>query len=59
MGRKALFDVKSLKVGEKLAFPKKRWPFLYQYLNNFNRANPTKKFGKVEKDGQLLIERIK
>ena len=38
MGREAIFDVKALKKGEKLAFPKRKEKYIYQYLNNFNRA---------------------
>lgn len=38
MGRKALFDVKSLKIGQKLPFPKRKVKYIYQYLNNFNRS---------------------
>ncbi len=59
MGRKALFNVKSLEIGCKIAFPERKRKYIYQYLNNFNRHNEPKKFGKFEgMGGELYIERI-
>jgi hypothetical protein len=48
MGRKAKFDVKSLEIGEKLPFPKNKRKWIWQYLGNFNKSNPDKKFDFIE-----------
>lgn len=58
MGRKAKYDVKSLKIGEKLPFPKVKRNWVWQYLRNFNKANEGKKFGFIEDDGKIFIERL-
>lgn len=44
MGRKAIFDVKGLKKGQKMIFPEDKEQYIYQYLNNFNR--------QAEKEGR-------
>lgn len=44
MGRKAIFNVKGLKKGQKIIFPKSKEQYIYQYLNNFNR--------QAEKEGR-------
>ncbi len=58
MGRKALFDVKSLKIGQKLPFPNSKKKFIYQYLNNFNRQNEEREYKKIEVDSKIFIERV-
>lgn len=58
MGRKPIFDVKSLEIGQKLRFPKRKKEYIYQYLNNFHRSDPEKKYQKVEKDGKIFILRV-
>lgn len=58
MGRKAKFDVKSLKIGQKLPFPANKRKYLYQYLNNFNRQK-VGIFGSIEdNEGKIFIQRI-
>ena len=52
MGRKPKFDVKSLEIGQKMPFPKVKRKWIYQYLNNFNKANDGKKF---EWDGEFVV----
>lgn len=61
MGRKPLFDVESLEIGQKLPFPKRKIKYIYQYLNNFNRKDREiiKEFAKAEVGGDTFIERIK
>lgn len=56
-GRKPLFDVKNLKIGQKLRFPRRKEKYIYQYLNNFHKHNSGKKFEKVEENGELFIRR--
>lgn len=58
MGRKPIFDVKSLKIGQKLRFPKGKKKYIYQYLNNFHTHNEGLKFEKVEQDGEIFIKRV-
>ncbi len=57
MGRKPIFDVKSLKIGQKLPFPKSKGKYIYQYLNNFHLQVEGAKFVKVEEDGKIFIKR--
>jgi len=57
MGRKAKFDVKSLKIGEKLPFPANKEKYIYQYLNNFNRMGVGKFVHIEDKSGKIFILR--
>lgn len=63
MGRKAIFDVKTLKKGQKMVFPKSKEQYIYQYLNNFNRAaksegRPHRYKRMKDLEGTLYIRRI-
>ena len=57
-GRKPLYDVKSLKIGEKLRLPESIEKFKHQYLRNFNGKDGAKKFKLVESKAKLFVERI-
>jgi len=57
MGRKAKFDVKSLKIGEKLPFPKNKEKYIYQYLNNFHRSTGWE-FVWIKEESGTFIKRV-
>lgn len=57
MGRKAKFDVKSLKIGEKLPFPKNKERYIYQYLNNFRKATGWE-FVWIKEESGTFIKRV-
>lgn len=58
MGRKAKFDVKSLKIGQKLPFPANKERYIYQYLNNFNRLDIGIFAHERDELGKIFIKRI-
>ena len=58
MGRKPKFDLKSLKIGQKMLFPKSKVKYIYQYMNNFRDREPGSDYAKVvTEDGKTYIER--
>jgi hypothetical protein len=58
MGRLPIFDVKSLKIGQKMPFPKRKQRYIYQYLNNFRKATGWD-FEKTEdENGDFFVKRI-
>jgi hypothetical protein len=56
-GRKPLYDVKSLKIGEKLRLPENIEKFKHQYLRNFHKDTEMK-FKLIESRNKLFVERI-
>lgn len=56
MGRKAIFDVRSLKIGQKLPFPRSKAEYIYQYLNNFNRQ--AEKEGRPHRYERVYLESL-
>ncbi len=58
MGRKVKMNVETLEIGQKMAFPKSKNKYVYQYLNNFHNRLKDRKFKKVDKGVQIFIERV-
>lgn len=56
MGRKAIFDVRGLKIGQKLPFPRNKAEYIYQYLNNFNRQ--AQKEGRPNRYERVYVESL-
>lgn len=57
-GRKPLYDIKSLKIGEKLRLPTKIQEFRHQYLRNFNDSGAPMKFELEQEDKKYFVKRV-
>ncbi|HTJ53740.1 MAG TPA: hypothetical protein VL443_30000 [Cyclobacteriaceae bacterium] len=57
-GRKPLYDIESLQIGEKLRLPKRIERFKDQYLYAFKGRNKQKDFKIVEEEEKIYIERV-
>lgn len=57
-GRKPIYDIKSLKIGQKMALPESIREYRHQYLRNFHKSDKQKKFKLVEAKSKLFVERI-
>ena len=57
-GRKPIYDIKSLNIGEKLPIRTKKY-YMHQYATGYNIRNPEKEFKAQWIDGKAYIIRIK
>lgn len=58
LGRKPIYDVKTLEIGAKMELLGKAKQFPDQYIYNFNGNEDGRKYKKVVKGKKLFVERI-
>lgn len=58
MGRKPIYDVKTLEIGAKMELLGKAKKYSDQYIYNFNSTNSGNKYRKVKDGKRIFVERI-
>lgn len=58
-GRKPIYDVESLEIGQKMKLPPQIHPVRFQYLRNFNGRDQAKKYKLTREGKKIFVERVK
>lgn len=58
MGRKPIYDLESLNLGDSIELKGKAKKFSWQYLRNFNARNDDRQFKHVREGNKVFIKRV-